>query len=730
MDANHTALPSQSAIMQDKEKKGAAAAPQDADVCEDGRDKWTSRVSFWLAAVGSAVGLGNLWRFPYQCNKWGGGAFIFAYFVALLTLGMPLLTQELALGQKHRSGDIEAFGRMNKRLRGIGLASVIGAFGIVTYYMMIIGLSTVLFFESFIVPLPYGGEGGDEYWKSVLGLAETSSSSNNVMSGRLYLATCLCWLLTFICIMRGVKSASWAVKITMPLPFLLLLVMLIKGLTLEGAGQGIREFWNFSNWEELGKPDIWVAAIGQCFFSLSVCMGVMTAYGSYNPIKQDIATDEKVIALLDIGASLLSGFVVYAVLGYLVATSCDKGDSECSSEFYGTASVGLVYAAFPTAIATFAGSNFFGIVFYLTLMLLGIDSAFSMVEAVTTVIFDSDLNTYRLKWSRPKLSGAICLLGAFVSSLYCFDTGLHWLDIIDRFINEYGMVFIGTLEAAACGWFYSYDIINSKIGLVSATLYRGGYFFGLILACILSFSLASPVEVLISPPGETPLEYEYQFTGTMGEDSWIVGFCVGIFIWLVSIVMAYLYRSEHAKRNLSFGKTMWYIVGWENVDVLRDFINGNGVGDEEWKSMKYTTAGECFALVRSATIGFWWGFFIKYWIPTVLTIALMGTMRNDRWNGYNDYPTGHLVVGLLVFLAMVFVVVIVAIFPQLMTQKADETGGRIAKQEGQDSDAVNDEERVELVSGDKAQPKPVATNVEEEPMETAENGGDNPDFHD
>eukprot|EP01084_Bolivina_argentea_P212769 361597_1 len=99
---------------------------KDDDYQEEPREAWSGRVTFWLAAVGAAVGLGNLWRFPWQCANWGGGAFIFAYFVALFTMGMPLLTQELVLGQKHRSGDIEAFGRMNWRLRGIGLASVVG----------------------------------------------------------------------------------------------------------------------------------------------------------------------------------------------------------------------------------------------------------------------------------------------------------------------------------------------------------------------------------------------------------------------------------------------------------------------------------------------------------------------------------------------------------------------------------------------------------------------------
>ena len=633
---------------------------------ETERESWSGRITFWLAAVGSAVGLGNIWRFPWQCAKWGGGAFIFAYLVALATLGMPLLTQELALGQKHRSGDIEAFGRMNWRLRGIGLASIIGGFGIVTYYMMIIGISTVFFFESFISPLPYGGEGGDNYWKSVLQLSSFIDDSDVIISGKLYLATTLCWALTFFCIMKGVKTASWAVKITMPLPFLLLFILLIKAVTLEGSWEGIQQYFNFSRWDELGGPGIWNAAIGQCFFSLGVCMGVMTAYGSYNPKKQDIATDEKVISGLDLSASLMSGFVVYSVLGFLTATQ----PLENGGSWYESGGVGLVFAAFPVAISSFGGAsaNFFGIIFYLTLLLLGIDSAFSIVEAISTVIADSDLNKYRLKWSRTKISAALCIVGAFGSSLYCFDTGLYWLDLVDHYINQYGMVFLGICEAGACGWFYRYDLIEEKIGVISTNLYRFGYWFSLIMACLLSYSLATPEQAI---PGDNT----YYFTGTLGSNSWILGFSVGLVLWFITIFVAYLQRSQYAKNHLTFGETIWYIMGWENVEVLRDFMNGNGLGDDKWMNeCKHTVNGEIKAIFHHSTIGIWWGFFIKYWLPTVLTINLIGTMRQDRWNPYENYPMSYQAIGIAIFSAMVIIVALVAMFPQYMTQTVDETG--------------------------------------------------------
>merc|ERR550525_198914 len=478
----------------------------------ENRETWSGRVTFWLAAVGSAVGLGNLWRFPWQCNKWGAGAFIMAYFIALFTLGMPLLTQELALGQKHRSGDIEAFGRMNWRLRGVGLASVIGAFGIVSYYMMIIGLSTVYFFESFMVPLPWDFDDvgdGSTYWTTILKLADDITDSGHhdggIFSWKVWGATMLCWVITFICIRRGVKTASWAVKITMPLPFLLLFILLIKAVTLPGAGDGISRYMDFSNFEELSDSPLWIVAIGQCFFSLSVCMGVMTAFGSYNPISQDVTTDEKVISFLDVGASLMSGFVVYCILGFL-------NHEDPDTDWYSLGGPGLVFGAFPVAIAQFKGANFFAIIFYLTLMLLGIDSAFSMVEAVSTVIDDSDFNKYKLKWSRMKISTIICVAGALCSCLYCFDTGFYWLDLVDFYINNYGMVFLGICETGACGWFYSYELIDAKIGKMSSDMYRYGYWTSVVVGSVLAFSLSTP-------EGD---EGSVLFTGGMGNESWVV----------------------------------------------------------------------------------------------------------------------------------------------------------------------------------------------------------------
>ena len=224
-------------------------------------------------------------------------------------------------------------------------------------------------------------------------------------------------------------------------------------------------------------------------------------------------------------------------------------------------------------------------------MLLGIDSAFSMVEAVSTVIDDSEFNQYRLKRSRTKISTVICIAGAFVSILYCFDTGFYWLDLVDFYINNYGMVFLGICETGACGWYYSYDLIHDKIGRMSADIYRYGYWASVIVACILSFSLSTP-------EGE---EGSVTFTGGMGQESWIVGFVVGLLGWAVTCGLAYHYRSEESN-ELSTGELWWYIMGWENVEVLRQFMNSNGLSPEEWESHKHTLKG-----------GMKWGMFPEHY---------------------------------------------------------------------------------------------------------------------
>merc|ERR1719284_281751 len=201
---------------------------------------------------------------------------------------------------------------------------------------------------------------------------------------------------------------------------------MIKGFTLDGAGEGIKEYIAHIDADKLNDMNMWNAAVGQMFFSLSVCMGEMTAYSSYTEPKFSVATDEKVVAFCDVGVAFMSGFVVYSVLGYMEANY-----PLAEGSHYQTAGFGLVFKLYPTALGTMGGGNFFGILFFFSLFLLGIDSAFSMVEAVSTVIHDFDFMKSK-GYSRQQVSGGVCVVGFILSLIYTADTGFYYLDIVDK----------------------------------------------------------------------------------------------------------------------------------------------------------------------------------------------------------------------------------------------------------------------------------------------------------
>jgi len=428
---------------------------------------------------------------------------------------------------------------------------------------------------------------------------------------------------------------------------------------------------------------------------------VMTAFGSYNPVTQDIATDEKVISFMDVFASIMSGFVVYCILGFLVfdctanpvefldvtwgsvaagslcgdgvvvpagyeAVECDVCPVDGQMCYVNTAlyegwytqgGFALVFSAFPVAISQFAGANVFSVIFFATLVMLGIDSAFSITEAICTVIYDADVNTYRWKLTKPQISGITCVAGCIGSILFCFDTGFYWLDIVDYYINNYGMVLLGVLETSACGWFYGYDRIEAKLGKQSCLIYRAGFWASLLFGTILSFLLSTPVELA---------DGSFEFTGALGADSVWPGLLL-----IGSAYYAWTKRIESAKA-LPMSSQLWLLFGWENVEILRDFMNTNGLGAEEWLAIRHTTAGELKVGLHHSTIGIWWGFLVKYWIPVILTVVLFSSMKNDCYNPYGGYEWSQLMVGILIFSSMVIIVVLVAIFPEYMTQKADE----------------------------------------------------------
>ena len=403
------------------------------------RDRWHSRTSFIMAAVGSAVGLGNVWRFPYVAYTSGGGAFLIPYFVALFTAGIPMLILEMGIGQRMQKGAPLAFGAIRKPLQWFGWWAAGLSAGIVIYYSTILAWSWVYLWHS--LTLPWGDKPEAFFVENVL---QRSSGPGElgwpVLS--LVIGMAITWLTIYLILRKGVRNVSKVVMVTVPLPMLLLLVLLIRGLTLPGAMDGIR-FFLTPDFSKLTDIRIWLRAYGQIFFSLSLASGVMIGYGSYLGKKAEITNSAFITGLANCGTSFFAGFVVFSMLGYLAKV---QGVPVSDVTASGT---GLAFVAFPTAISQLPALNsLFGLIFFIALLTLGIDSAFALQEAFTTGFYD--------KWhiSPQKLAGIFVLCAFPVSLLFVTRGGFYWFDIVDKWICDFGLVISGLIQCLAVGFLY------------------------------------------------------------------------------------------------------------------------------------------------------------------------------------------------------------------------------------------------------------------------------------
>jgi NSS family neurotransmitter:Na+ symporter len=422
------------------------------------RDRWFSRASFVTAAIGSAVGLGNVWRFPFVAYKYGGGAFLIPYFVALLTAGIPLMILEYGLGQMMQCGAPEALRKIKKRWEWVGWWALGVGSMIVFYYAVVMAWCWNYLYYSFTVAWKKDAEAF--FFNQVL----HRSGGPGELGGLVWpvvIALALTWVVIYLCIFKGVKLVGKVVMVTVPLPVILLAVLLIRGITLDGAFEGLR-FYLTPNFLVLTDYRVWLAAYGQIFFSLSLGFGIMIAYASYEAQTADITNNAFITSLANCGTSYFAGFAVFSTLGYLgFALKKPVADVVASGP-------GLAFITYPLAISLLPKAvEIFGVIFFIVLLTLGIDSAFSIVEAVVTGIRD--------KWDVPrkKIVFWFCVVAFLAGLLFCTRAGLYWLDIMDEWMTRFGLACVGLMECIIIGWFFDTrrfkDYINSvseiKIGL-------------------------------------------------------------------------------------------------------------------------------------------------------------------------------------------------------------------------------------------------------------------------
>ncbi|MBO7340723.1 MAG: sodium-dependent transporter [Lachnospiraceae bacterium] len=407
------------------------------------RDSWGSRSQFILASIGSAVGLGNAWRFPGLAAKHGGGAFLLVYLVAMLILGIPFLMMEISIGRKMRRGVPGALRAINKKTEPIGWFAVSNAFVISVYYAVVFAWVIMMALVSYKFA---GLTGSADATAQASGIWATMIKTTGTTSGYTTVALpvlgclVLAWVLIYTCIRNGPNTVGKVVKYTVFLPILCLLILAVKGMIMPGAAEGLRKFF-VPDFSSLASADIWIDAIGQVIYSLSIMMAIMVAYGSYLNKDSNIAKDAMIIAFSDFAISVLSGIVLFTTM----SGTGQLGNMTSSG-------IGTAFIVYPQSIVLLTKSGvanaIFAFVFYFCLCTLAIDSAFSIIEGVSTAVADA----FRL--SHKKTTLAVRIVASVLSLWFTTGAGLAWLDIVDNWCNAYSLILVGILEAIAIGWLF------------------------------------------------------------------------------------------------------------------------------------------------------------------------------------------------------------------------------------------------------------------------------------
>jgi NSS family neurotransmitter:Na+ symporter len=440
------------------------------------RAQWKSHLGFVLAAIGSAIGLGNIWRFPYLCYKNGGGAFLIPYAVALFTVGIPLMILEIGLGQKMRGSAPMSFARINKHWEWLGWWAVnFVMFGIVLYYSVVI--AWCLNYVFFAFNLSWGADPNNFFFSQFLNLTSGPRHLGDVRTQILFALAfvwVINWLIVFFGVQRGVERAN---KIFMPVLFVLTSVLVIWSINLPGAREGIKWYLR-PNFSALTQPKVWIDAFSQIFFSLSIGFGIIIAYASYLPRKADIAKDAFTISFTNCLYSIFAGFAVFGTLGYMASTT-GLPLNEVVKE-----SIGLAFVAYPKAISLLPGlAQLFGVLFFVTLVVAGLSSSVSILEAFSCAVTD------KFHYPRRWVVTFISIIGFLGGMVFATGAGLFWLDIVDHFLTHYGLVVVGILECILVGWIFKALKLREHINQISSGFLIGKWW---------DFSVKFLIPVLLS----------------------------------------------------------------------------------------------------------------------------------------------------------------------------------------------------------------------------------------
>ncbi|MDN7243589.1 sodium-dependent transporter [Planococcus sp. N028] len=443
------------------------------------RSQWGTRAGFVMAAIGSAVGLGNIWRFPYVAYENGGGAFFIPYLFALLTAGIPILILEFTIGQKFRGSAPLSFFRMSgKKLEWLGWWAVFVSFIISCYYAVIIAWA--MRYTIFSFNQAWGTDTEAFLFNDFLQLTVQPGQTGSIVWG-VFIPLVLTWIITLGILFAGVKKGiELANRIFIPTLVVIFLIVVLRAVTLDGAAMGLDAFFK-PNVEALMDPSVWVAAYGHIFFSLSVAFAIMITYASYLPKKSDLTNNAFITGFANSAFELLAGIGIFAALGFMA------NQQGVAVADVAAAGVGLAFVVFPQIINEFPGFNgLFGALFFLSLTLAGLTSLISITETYVAGVSE------KFGITRNKSLAFGGGLAALISILFATQGGLFFLDVVDYFINQFGVAFIGLVEVVLVVWvFRKADMLRDHANGISDIRLGGWWKFclGIVTPIVLGYMM-------------------------------------------------------------------------------------------------------------------------------------------------------------------------------------------------------------------------------------------------